>query len=443
MNNRCNMIPKSLTDENGEPKVYSHKCSSDRKGQPMTMAELDAFAKEIVKEKYAPGGTRVEEGQVDGADLFVGGGGLDHDVVVRYFDDKRNDLSYKVLPLRTKEDGTNVYPVLALVSLWNATESNQDGEKPNPLDRPAGGDYFVKVWFKTMLSFDEKQSTDADNDTIVSAFVEGWKALDSSFFEKYIALDAQYASSAVFPVITTKTEYIDYINGKYATLRKNGTAPAVQLYRDMRTGAPLVYLNQNGTEAVIEFKIEDGLVRDMIMHQPYPFHKPDGATPTVMNLYEFEYRMLPYLVDKCTKRQVHPVQLADKQFLIDCVEGSRDRITWKWDDFNSTIKMVDDNVFILYWFPEPDMAPLARFAVAIIAKAGVSYYTLELDEYENKPTWYLCAQDINYHNNFGQVDECKTMEEFISLIQSRVLHTRTMTGEKTLVQRIKSLFKKK
>ena len=132
-------------------------------------------------------------------------------------------------------------------------------------------------------------------------------------------------------------------------------------------------------------------------------------------------KFIPYLVDLSSKRQIHPLNIANKDFIISFTERCCDRVEWQWDDFNSEAWKVRDSVLLLYWFPEPTTPPLAKFAAAVVSESGLIYYTLEYDDYDGRSVWYLCTQDAQKHYNIGQVEECATMEDFVRLLQDKVL----------------------
>ena len=168
----------------------------------------------------------------------------------------------------------------------------------------------------------------------------------------------------------------------------------------------------------------------------------DNSTPKIMDLYEFEYRVLPYLIDQCSNKQIHPLGLVDKESMIRFVESNWDKITWDWENYKSSIQKVNDDIVLLFWFPEPQMAPLARYAAAVVKQSGLSYYTLEFDEYDNKSSWYLCSQSLESHMNLGQVNECMTMEEFLALLQQRGIIKGGESPFSSVGSRIKELFSK-
>ena len=146
---------------------------------------------------------------------------------------------------------------------------------------------------------------------------------------------------------------------------------------------------------------------------------PEESAPKVMSLYEFEFRLLPFLMNEVSKGSIPALGVVNKLSLMAFVEGNCDEITWKWPDFRCEGRTVDGTQLLLYWFPEPEEAPLARFAAGVLSKRRVNYYTLEIDDYGGRTSWHLCAQDTETHATFGVVEECKTMEEFIALLMKK------------------------
>lgn len=421
------MIPKSLCDDNGEPMVYTHRCAPGREGQPMTIQELDEFAKEIVREKFISGRSDIREGVVPGADLFLdGAGGSKKDIVVRYRNDSRNDYGCSVLPFRMIGE-TPVYPVLATVELWYA-KGDDHGL------RLAGGDYFAIVFFESLLPKEGRSPKTTSADEAAKLIYEAWKGLDASYFEGLLAEDFQYASTMVFDVISSEKEYLHYISGKFETIKRTGGAPAVSLLRNAANGAPVIRLDQNGTIAILDFKMKDGYVSDMILHPEDGEYQDFDAPLKMMGLYEFEFRFLPYMLNESLQGKIRKDLLASKNFLKECVQRNVPLCEWDWEQFD--IQVIDVHgaePIIVYHFPEPDMPPLARFA-AIVSS---TYFTLEKGE--KNAEWWFCSQDT-VHHNMGNVAECRNAEEFVTLLEYRILKTKADPDRKSLWDRIKNLF---
>ncbi len=420
------MIQKSLCENDGSPKVYIHKCAPEDEGREMTLSELDTFAKEIVIEKYFPGGTDVRDGVVPGADLYIAGhGSAGHDVVVRYRDERRTD--YGITPLSERqEDGEPVFPVAVFVELWNAGEGTPD-------KRPAGGLYLVRVFFKSLLRFGDQPILENDADKAAKAVFSAWSDLDASYFEDVLAEDFQYASDQVFAVITSKKEYLHYITGKFNTIRKSDSAPEVRLCRNSRTGQPAVYLNQRGNEAILDFTLENGYISEMIMHGNTGDYQAYEMPAKGMDLYEFEFRFLPFLFDKCNEGEISKDLLADKKYIMDSVSHNAPACTWDWSEFDiKTADMEGAESVIVFTFPLEDTPlPRCKYAAAVFGqKAG--FYTLE---HGANDTWFFCRQSGSTHSNFGEVERCDSIREFLSLLEGKV------SLKHSIRRFLKSLFK--
>lgn len=160
------------------------------------------------------------------------------------------------------------------------------------------------------------------------------------------------------------------------------------------------------------------------------------------DLYEFEYGLMPYLIEQCSDMKLDPKALTDKDFIRGIVERNFGKVHWNWDEFQVKVYDIGGNPVIIYRFPEPDMAPLARFAAAVADKNGLKYYTLEYDDFGNKVTWHFCRKYQGGHDNFGEVDECVTMEEFANLISGRILKISKTGDQKSWLARILDFFKR-
>ena len=140
----------------------------------------------------------------------------------------------------------------------------------------------------------------------------------------------------------------------------------------------------------------------------------------LMSLYEFEFRLLPYLVDLCSKGKVTLDSISDKESIRRLIEINSLTIEWNWDDFTCSLRMVSELPVVIYQFPEPEMAPLARFAAGVTSKGDyMTYYTLEMDDTMDRKTWFLCTQSTAQHTLICEVDECANVEEFIALLQRK------------------------
>lgn len=146
----------------------------------------------------------------------------------------------------------------------------------------------------------------------------------------------------------------------------------------------------------------------------------------MIDLYEFEFVLLPYLIELCSEMKLQPMALTDKGFIRETVENNYGKVPWDWDDFKIKVYDIGGNPVIIYQFPEPDMPPLARFAATIAENNRLNYYTIEYENFLNKVTWYFNRKHKQGHENLGEVNECVTMEDFANLIASKFLATRPL-----------------
>ena len=139
-----------------------------------------------------------------------------------------------------------------------------------------------------------------------------------------------------------------------------------------------------------------------------------------MSLYDFEFRLLPSLVNLCSRGITRPGQIADKKVLELYLAQNSWYIEWDWDRFSCSFRIIADQSVVIYLFPEPEMAPLARFAAGVTSKGDyMTYYTLEMDDTMDRKTWFLCTQSTAQHTLICEVDECANVEEFIALLQRK------------------------
>ena len=151
-----------------------------------------------------------------------------------------------------------------------------------------------------------------------------------------------------------------------------------------------------------------------------------------LNLYQFTYRIIPYLAHEVFMGNLSYDALNDKNWMMHTVEKTYN-VSFNWDDFEvDNIQKIFFSgksyiLMILYTFPEPSEPALAKFALLTIdiedKKVG-TYYTLEKTCDNN---WMLggveiiaqmqndddISDNLYIHLNFGQVRYEPTPENFM------------------------------
>ena len=161
-------------------------------------------------------------------------------------------------------------------------------------------------------------------------------------------------------------------------------------------------------------------------------------------LYVLEYKFIPQLVERYHKEQVPVEALLDLKFMKEWLLSHHcSDFAFDFNDFTVKYKVIDDNhAMIVYTFPEPYKTPLAKYGAILLHKnhkEKAGYFTIERSDNIYNPgkvNWMLGSMSLNVHANFGYVNECKTEDEFVSLIKKKFVRH-------TFKDWLKSIFKKK
>lgn len=97
------------------------------------------------------------------------------------------------------------------------------------------------------------------HNSIIKDFYEAWRTLNSELIIKHLSDDFVYDSMWVFASLDSNG-YKEYIKGKFDTLRKNGTGPAVEIVSDPYSGNEMLKLDQGGDIAYYHIEVKDGKV---------------------------------------------------------------------------------------------------------------------------------------------------------------------------------------
>lgn len=59
-----------------------------------------------------------------------------------------------------------------------------------------------------------------NNEELVRQYAKAWNHLDVNYLEPYLSDDFHYESQYVFSAITSKAEYLEYLSGKFNTIKE-------------------------------------------------------------------------------------------------------------------------------------------------------------------------------------------------------------------------------
>lgn len=409
------MITKGITDKNYEPLVIRHSCPVDRVGKEMTLEEKDRFAIDFLYDAYKGRGSNIDYNSNRNIDLTLSGG-IHKNLIVRFADSDGNCSPYNPDDILKAYEDDGAYPVLVLISFLDMTIFQETGE-PGALI--CGDEFCAKMSCKSLLPIVLEPNRLFSDDDIVKELVQAWQNLDPSIFEETLHSDFNYSSAYVLDILSCRKEYIDYISGKFATLRRNGTAPKVST--GIMNGKPVVVLTQDGNPpAALTFETSNtGRITEMEMVN----FKDDNVK--TLSKYELEFRWIPSLVISYNSGRIPMQGLTDirwwKESLAKMGFGN---FGFSFNEIKlQSMTFADGTPVLIYEFPSADMAPLAKYGMVIFGKDKKGLYvTLETDIAPS--TYYLGGQDGEKHQNYGQVKACSTTEEFKAVVEQRFGHSK-------------------
>lgn len=100
---------------------------------------------------------------------------------------------------------------------------------------------------------------EVNTEMILNDFLKAWQTLDAELICKHLDESFRYDSQWVFEWLDYRG-YIDYIKGKFETLRRNNVQLEVAIVEDSYLGGKMLAINQNGNVCFYRIEIKDGKV---------------------------------------------------------------------------------------------------------------------------------------------------------------------------------------
>ncbi len=99
---------------------------------------------------------------------------------------------------------------------------------------------------------------------LVKRYAKAWEELDASIIIPFLADDFHYGSMWVMAPDIEKEEYINYIKGKFNTIKNTNSKPLVEVARNSQ-GMWDVKLTQNNNVTFLHVSTENGLIKSAYM----------------------------------------------------------------------------------------------------------------------------------------------------------------------------------
>lgn len=149
-------------------------------------------------------------------------------------------------------------------------------------------------------------------------------------------------------------------------------------------------------------------------------------------LYHYEYRIIPQLIELSLQNLSTVDDFVSYMSNIDWILNSvLAELNLKCDfdtsELGATISAINGRIpAIIYSFPTPSRAPLAKYGAIVISDDSVEYFTLEKFEYKEDSGWVLGSTSQRGHSNYGQVADCASADEFLLLLE-KMFYTKKKT----------------
>ena len=100
---------------------------------------------------------------------------------------------------------------------------------------------------------------------IAELVCQAWNKLDAKLFEPILSEDFEYISVWVFETMKGKDHYMEYITGKFNSIRKGDKPVSAEVIYQEIIDKYVVVLDQGGNMAALEPTIENGMIKSLWM----------------------------------------------------------------------------------------------------------------------------------------------------------------------------------
>lgn len=137
------------------------------------------------------------------------------------------------------------------------------------------------------------------------------------------------------------------------------------------------------------------------------------------DIYNPEYRLIPYMLQGVKTGHLLPDALVDEEWIRSEIQTrcSSNECKEEWNLFKiNRVNKFGDYKLIIYQFPEPKVAPEAKYGAVLLNTSTLdsNYYTLEMSVEDR---WYYGGVSEDRHLNYGEADSTD-LDHFIEWIFS-------------------------
>jgi len=256
-----------ISDEEGTKK-FLYKGNESYITEQITIEEFNEFAVEILSNEYKDRGVEITDinNRTDNSSFnFIANlGGKKTGFVIRVNESGSTDYSkedYAEIIISARKIGFT--PRLAIATFWVFEMKGDWG--PIKIGKNTfrnGPNQYYIVGFKYISLLPQEQvvleSKFSHNDLLLT-FVKAFEHLDVSIIEPYLDSNFHYHSDWVFDVLPSKVEYVEYLTGKFFTLKRNNMKFIFEILKNNQ-GELVLLFNEEGEKAIFYIKTQNGRI---------------------------------------------------------------------------------------------------------------------------------------------------------------------------------------
>lgn len=268
--------------QNEEPFVFGHECPPKQKGQMMTESEKREFLVRNLLDIYGRCGMSAHRCSKPPLSLFdrLKGKAVPAfypDIAIDHFHGEHGQTAYYiVLPEGTDIDiDTEQLPEHIKNSYLKIIYGYVfclDEQKPGLYKK--GCSFVAQYKSKAVLPFQTNNplSETLDAKELASLYANAWKRFDASILKDWLDKDFHYSSDCVFDDMASRDEYLDYLTGKFNTIRAAKSIKSVRVGRKGEPGLWPVIITQILDNGELEsscflVRSRDGRIMSVSVHQ--------------------------------------------------------------------------------------------------------------------------------------------------------------------------------
>lgn len=243
---------------NGEPYIYQHKCQSSENGKSMNEQEKRELLIDMLLTIYHRCNMHATKYEAPKKSFFqrlfgASSGIVYPDICIDDFKGTKGAKAYYYVRPQGNQfvvDTNNLPQEIQNSWVKVITGSVFCLERQQPDLYIKGASYASQFFSQAVLPKQTNQPLTAfkSDKELAEVFVSAWQQLDHTLLYDVLDKDFHYSCDAIFDDMSSRDEYLDYLQGKFNTLRRTQSVKRVQLGRNGETGDWSVLIKQIQTD---------------------------------------------------------------------------------------------------------------------------------------------------------------------------------------------------